>query len=119
MWAWVESFARGWLRACDEHAAELRGDAPAAEPESEDAGELAGELEENKAALADLVEAHERLQARADLFADLLREKGVRRLLLGLHPDKHPNMPDEGKRELENVTKKVNAAYDVLKGNEE
>src|ERR1700679_2814507 len=108
----IEAFARGWVNARDSQPT------PSVAPDSTDTGTLAAELEDSQQLIVELTKTVEALKARVEVFADLLRHRGVRRLLLGLHPDNQPNMPDEARREFENAIKKVNAAYEMLKGDE-
>jgi hypothetical protein len=110
----IESFAKGWVNARQQ--AGTYSDGPI---RSESAAGLAAELEETKAALAALVEAHESLEVRAARFADVLQHPGVRLALLGaIHPDRHAKASAEDRRELDELAAKINTAYDTLKEDE-
>ena len=89
----------------------------------------AAEVESLRALLAELHELAELSQARiaeletqltaahyrADRFSDVLELQGVRRTLHRLtHPDAHPGATEEQLRALNEASRKLNAAYELL-----
>ena len=89
----------------------------------------AAEVESLRALLAELHELAELSQARiaeletqltaahyrADRFGDVLELQGVRRTLRRLtHPDAHPGANEEQLRALNEASRKLNAAYELL-----
>jgi len=51
---------------------------------------------------------------RADCLAEVLRSPGVRKMLLGFHPDRHPEADENQRRALTEAIAKINAAYDLI-----
>jgi hypothetical protein len=96
----------------------------AAAGESAMAAEIAG----LRALLAELREVAEGAVARnveletmltetthcADRLAEVLRLPGVRKTLLGFHPDRHPEADENQRRALTEAVAKINAAYDLI-----
>jgi chromosome segregation ATPase len=78
---------------------------------------LAAELADNQELLAGLAEEAEQLQAERDQLAEVLKGRGVRKLLLDTyHPDPKTARTSAAEREvLDKFTALINAAYDLIK----
>jgi hypothetical protein len=90
-------------------------------PPSGQAGETAAmeaEIAGLRALLAELGQLAEariaELEHSADCLAEVLRAPGVRKMLLGFHPDRHPQADENQRRALTETIAKINAAYDLI-----
>jgi hypothetical protein len=106
-------------------APEIGGNAeptPASRPDNAEVESLRALLAEvhelaelSQARIAELESQLTAAHSRADRFSEVLELQGVRRTLHRLtHPDAHPGATEEQLRTLNEASRKINAAYELL-----